>query len=234
MRTLSSLECLELWEQGLSLHPLDQGLLMLAAGLPEISCDALAGWPLGRRNQALVEMRCSAFGSRLQGWTTCAHCGENLEFEMDGSTIANVVHRPADGTISVRGHRYRLPASRDLSRAARETDAHQAALRIAESCRIDREPPADLDDAVLNELEQAMASADPLAEILIELRCPACGDPSNETLDIVSFFWTEIEARAKRLLGEVHSLAAVYGWTEPEVLALSDRRRALYLEMVRA
>ena len=99
MNKLSSQECLELWEQGMGLHPLDQGLLMLAVGLPDVSSDSLADWPLGRRNQALIKMRCSAFGARLQGWTTCAHCGEKLEFEMDGSTIANAAPEPADGTI---------------------------------------------------------------------------------------------------------------------------------------
>jgi hypothetical protein len=30
----------------------------------------------------------------------------------------------------------------------------------------------------------------------------------------------------------VHTLAAAYGWTEPEVLALSEPRRAAYLRLV--
>ncbi|HUD55174.1 MAG TPA: hypothetical protein VMR02_08095 [Terracidiphilus sp.] len=45
---------------------------------------------------------------------------------------------------------------------------------------------------------------------------------------------TQIEARARRLLYEVHTLAAAYGWSEREILSLSAPRRALYLEMVRA
>ena len=32
---------------------------------------------------------------------------------------------------------------------------------------------------------------------------------------------------------EVHTLASVYGWTEREILSLSEPRRAFYLEMVR-
>ena len=79
-----------------------------------------------------------------------------------------------------------------------------------------------------------MAVADPLAEIRLALCCPSCGDESTETIEIVSFLWGEIEARGKRLLTEVHAIAAAYGWTEAEALALSPARRAFYLEMVQA
>ena len=42
------------------------------------------------------------------------------------------------------------------------------------------------------------------------------------------------EARARALLAAVHTLARAYGWSEPDVLALSEQRRAAYLEMVTA
>jgi hypothetical protein len=77
-----------------------------------------------------------------------------------------------------------------------------------------------------------MAQADPMAEIRVTVNCPACGNESEETLDIVTFLWAEIEGRAKRLLWEIHAIASAYGWTETEILALSDSRRALYVEMV--
>jgi hypothetical protein len=35
------------------------------------------------------------------------------------------------------------------------------------------------------------------------------------------------------VLGDVHELARAYGWSEPEVLALSPWRRAAYLALVR-
>jgi hypothetical protein len=78
-----------------------------------------------------------------------------------------------------------------------------------------------------------MALADPMAEVLIELPCPACGTGHDSLLDIVSFFWSELEARAKRLLREIHDLATAYGWTESAILSLSDHRRAVYLDLVR-
>jgi hypothetical protein len=43
-----------------------------------------------------------------------------------------------------------------------------------------------------------------------------------------------VEARARRILQEVHTLASSYGWHEAEILALGDTRRAMYLQMVQA
>jgi hypothetical protein len=79
-----------------------------------------------------------------------------------------------------------------------------------------------------------MALADPFAETRLTLQCPGCGNAWEEWLDMVSFFWAEVEARARRVFLEIHTLASAYGWTEGEVLSLSDGRRAMYLEMAQS
>ena len=76
-----------------------------------------------------------------------------------------------------------------------------------------------------------MAEADPLAEVLVDVVCPACAAQFVADLDIASFVWAEVRARAQRLLRDVDVLARAYGWTEPEVLALTDRRRDAYLAL---
>ena len=63
--------------------------------------------------------------------------------------------------------------------------------------------------------------------------CPACGAAYVADLDVAGFVWAELRASAQRLLGEVDTLARAYGWTEPDVLALGERRRAAYLELAR-
>ena len=62
--------------------------------------------------------------------------------------------------------------------------------------------------------------------------CPACTFTWSEPFDIVTFFWAEIDAWARRLLADVHVLASSYGWSERDILALSPVRRQYYLEMV--
>src|SRR4051794_13064168 len=93
MRTFSSVDFLELWECASALHPLDHGLFALSAALPELPCDVLADWPLGRRNRALAELRCRHFGPVFKGWIACPQCAERLEFEIDGRAL---VGEPGD------------------------------------------------------------------------------------------------------------------------------------------
>lgn len=233
MKPLNNREILQLWDQGYSLHPLDQGLLALATALPEHSPSALADWSLGRRNQALVQMRCACFGAQLAAWTSCSKCAEKLEFELDASLLAQG-RKQADAegpaVVLLDGQSFRLPTSRDLSRVAAIADAEEAARQLAAACRTS--PVATSALPALEELGQQMSSADPMAEIAIELACPLCGHRNNAILDIANFLWAEIEAHAKRLLRDVHQLASAYGWSEREVLGLSENRRAAYLDMV--
>lgn len=237
MKPLNNRDCLELWEQGAALHPLDRGLLALRAAIQDTSDARLADWSVGRCNAALVELRCASFGPQLKAWTACAKCMERLEFELDGRELvppSSVGDRDYSETIAFNGQCYRLPTVRDLARASQELDLRSATALLVESCRLSREladPGAPTD---IEELERQMALADPLAEIVIDLACPGCGHENHSPLDIMSFLWTEIAARAKRLLREVHVLAAAYGWTEQAVLALSDQRRAYYIELVHA
>jgi hypothetical protein len=109
-----------------------------------------------------------------------------------------------------------------------------AAVELLELCRINNEASSHWSEEEIERIGEELAEADPLAEIQIALGCPTCANQYTEAIEIASFLWAEIEACAKRLLWEVHALATAYGWTEPDVLALSPARRALYLEMVQA
>ena len=221
MRALSSSDFLGVWEQGLNLHPLDQGLLALSVALPEVAPESLADWPLGRRNRSLFGLHCSCFGSRLLGWISCACCGEKMEFEMDSRGLMT---QTRDGTcddpVAVRGQSFRLPTSRDLAIVVHEAKAGApaAAIRVLERCCLANDNSFAWSEDDIKEIEETLASADPSPwlETRLALRCPACGHESGEILDIATFVWGEIASCAKRLLWEVHALASAYGWTEAQ------------------
>ena len=193
-------------------------------------CQDLADWPLGRRNQALAQVRCSCFGPQLEGWTACPRCHEKLEVQMDALALGSPVAQ-APVTITHDGQSFRLPTSRDLALAALEADLRAAAGRLMDACHLGENAPRRWSEREIEEVGERIAMADPMAEISLVLDCPACGNHWNESLDIASFLWTEVASRAKRLLREVHAIASAYGWTEREILSLSDARRAMYLEM---
>jgi hypothetical protein len=233
MQPLSNFDLLTLWERGARMHPLDRSVLAVAAALPEAPVEAPADWPLGRRNRMLAELHCACFGSRLQGWLPCAQCGERLEFEMDGRALASEQGgHAATEPVVVNGQSFRLPTSRDLARLAGEADSRSAAMRLLQYCRLEFDGAPALEEEDLEQIEEQLALADPLAETRLAMHCPACDHQWDETLNIGEFLWAEIEARARRLLFETHMLASAYGWSENEILSLSDPRRQLYLEMV--
>lgn len=242
MHALSTADFLSLWEDGQRLHSLDRGVLAVQCWFPGAAGESVADWSLGRRNQALARLHAQCFGSRIEGWTACGGCGEKLEFKVDCRAL---IERQGEGNsqpVEFKGQVFRAPTSRDLARIAGECDAERAALRLVGMCRIESGDeriagdggPAGWSGEELEQLGEAIAAADPLAEIALSLACPVCGLAREEALDLPAFLWAELEACAKRILNEVHALATAYGWSESEILSLSDARRALYLEMVQA
>jgi hypothetical protein len=240
MQKLSQADCLALWESGRGLHPLDQGVLAIQAASSECRHQEVADWPLGRRNYALAQLRCANFGRWLRGWSACSQCSQKLEFALDGHALMAAGTDSGDGRIALSDCEFRLPTSRDLAEVADLKDPSTAALRLAQLCLIDhchgsaRGAEVSWSEELLQSIGEQMALADPLAEIRLHFDCPSCGFAFDESLDLAAFLWKEMEARAKRLMLEVHELASAYGWTEAEILSLSAARRSLYLEMVRA
>jgi len=233
MRTLSSAETLTLWELGTGLHPLDRGLLALSfAGVS--SGETITDWPLGTRNRALLDLHAGWFAPQLEAWTTCPQCGEKVEFEVQVYSLVESAPERQPETVKVGDQVFRLPTSRDLAQVATASDEHSAAIHLLDRCRLGSTDSPAWTDEVLETVGESLALADPLAETRLALTCPACDCSWDESIDIASFIWAELEVRARRLLWEVHSLASAYGWSESEALALTPARRALYLEMVRA
>lgn len=238
MHALTQADYLALWESGQALHPIDQGLLAVQAAFPETREESVADWPLGRRNRALAQLHCACFGPSLRGWAACRQCGEKLEFDVDGHALVETgAGDDGTGTVTIESCVFRLPTSRDLARLAAAADTSSAAARLLDLCLVEDDSAEKPDGWSQHDVEaigEQLAAADPLAEILLDLHCPLCGESFKEALDLSMFFWSELEGRSKRLLLDVHELASAYGWTEAEVLSLSPVRRNFYLEQVRA
>jgi hypothetical protein len=234
MRALSSPGVLDLWEKGVSLHPLDRSLLALSLA-DASAASGVADWPLGRRNRALLDLHASWFGPRVQAWTSCPACREKVEFELNARELATAGQNGApQDSVTVGPHAFRLPTSRDVAHIVALDTPESAAVTLLDRCRIDG--PADIEwtGEMLEAVEDSLTSADPLADIRLALSCPSCRHEWDDAFDVGRFLWAEIESRARRVLWDVHTLASAYGWNESETLALSDARRAMYLEIVHA
>ncbi len=241
LRPLTSAELLSAWERGQGQPPVRQALALLTAAQPDASLDDLARLSIGRRDAALLALRSQVFGSRLTSVVACPTCSEQLELTFDAAEIGGEsLALSAESlalTVGEYSVRFRLPNSLDVA-AAQGSDAGAVRAALLDRCileaRCGDEPVAagELPAEVISAVAGQMAEADPMADIQISLTCPACRHAWQATLDIVSYFWAELQAWAYRLLAEVHTLAFAYGWGEADILALSPWRRQFYLGMV--
>jgi hypothetical protein len=242
MRPLSSRELLQVWEWGETQHPIDRALTLLAIACPETSPEKLAQLSVGQRDTLLLTLREWTFGSQLNSLATCPSCGEYLELNF---TVADIqvspdVNPTPEHSLSLGDYevKFRLPNSSDLAAIASYQDTLAARHTLLETCLLAASYQGksfsiqQLPSPVIEAVVEKMAQADPQADVQLALSCPGCKHQWQATFDIVSYFWSEINAWAKRILLEVHTLASAYGWGEADILAMSPRRRQLYLEMV--
>ena len=240
MIALSAAQLLDIWEWGQDKHPVDRALGLLALACPELAPGQLPRLTIGQRNSRLLSLRQSTLGSTLKGFARCPQCSLPLEFAVEVEALRGAEPEAQEYSLLVDNLalRFRLLNSLDLAAIVGMFDVEAARLRLIESCILEAKQDgavvaaAELPETALVALINAMNERDPQVEMHFQLTCAACGHRWSALFDIVSFFWTELGGRVRRLLAEVHVLARAYGWREADILALSQARRRSYLELV--
>ncbi|CCK31950.1 hypothetical protein BN159_7571 [Streptomyces davaonensis JCM 4913] len=223
------------WEAGLAEAPAGRALLLHRTARPDLDGTALPVLPVGQRESDLFALRRALFGDRMQVRLECSACGADMEFDLDAGQFA----LRTDGqevTVSEGGWEvaFRLPGIADLTAAARSGDPRAALLArcvVSATHHGTAAPAGTLPAPVQRRIAEAVEAADPGADVTLNVACPDCGQATRAELDIASYLWTELDAWARDILLDVHLLAAAYGWSEPQILALSPLRRRYYLEL---
>jgi len=243
MHPLAGDALLALWERGATLHPIDRALHVLAYAAPGRDPEALARLPLGVRDALLLAARRATLGERIEAQDACPACGERIEVALACSALAAGEAPPSpEWPLEAAGYRLRLRPldSHDAAASAQAGDVAAARALLLARCVVAAErdgesvPPAAFPEAVAAAAAASLAAHDGAAELMLSLACPRCGHAWSSVLDVASFVWTELVARAQHLLRDVHALARAYGWREADILALSDARRAAYLALATA
>lgn len=240
MRTPVARELLDAWERGLAQPPVHRALTLLASAEDQAPDEALWSLVVGERDARLFELRQRLFGPRLTFVASCPACAERLESSLDVAELCRERAPVSSGVHDFEGEgyrvRFRLPNCLDLMQTlggAPGSPSERLLARCVLEVRDGGSEPSELalPEALTRALAKRMAELDPVADIQLELSCPACGHTWHTPFDIGGFLWTEVHAWARRTLREVHCLARAYGWTESETLALSPTRRSIYLEL---
>ncbi|HAE59211.1 MAG TPA: phage baseplate protein [Anaerolineae bacterium] len=251
MRPLSASNLLEIWERGLGKTPLEQALVILAVAFPQAAWDTLAKLTIEQRDTTLFHLREQTFGSQLKGLADCPACGEKLELTFTANDLRSMGLLPnptlslpdtnqAGALLRRKGYEihFRLPTSADLLNIERLAEVELAHRHLLEACIISArhrknavpfsELPSPITQAIIEQIGQSAA----LANLTIESTCPDCGQQWKIVFDVVSYFWSEINAWAMRMMREIHVIASSYGWSEADILAMSAWRRQRYLELI--
>jgi hypothetical protein len=241
MRAFSTRELLDVWERGLARTPERWALLMLEAACPDSTPEDLERLSVGERDGRLLCLREWAFGGGFNSLAACPACAEQLELSFQAEDVRVP---PPSGTgpfhLSVGGHEleFRLPDSLDLLAVSAHAEVDEARQVLFERCLVFARSGgvevsvAELPPEVVDAVSEEMDRLDPQGNVRLNVACPRCGHGWQVLFDICSYLRSELDAWARRLLWEVHLLASAYGWRESDTLALSPRRRLLYVQMV--
>jgi hypothetical protein len=241
MRPVTTAELLNTWEQGAGRTLPEKALLLLDAACADGEPGDPALLSIGERDARLLQLREWMFGSQLLNIADCPTCNERIEWINNVTDLRVPASELPAATFNMQVENYdiqfRLPNSYDLSKAASREYSLNPKRLLAE-CIISAHKDAREYDAtelpaqVFELLDERMGTADPQANIVMNLSCPACGHTWEAQFDIVSYLWTEIDNWSKHVLQDVAMLAAAFGWSESQVLNLSAQRRQLYLDIV--
>jgi hypothetical protein len=218
-------DLLDWWEDARALSPIDRPVQLLALFV-EAPAEAIADWPIGRRDLALLEARAMLLGPEIRAITACAACGAEVEALFEARAIT-VDDRDSSATAALEdGTRLRAATSRDLAAALASP---QPRLALAQACVLEDAPAWT--EARVAEAAAALQALDPQADIRLELECVECATRWTAPLFVEPFLWRELGAWARARFDEVDRLARAYGWGESDVLALSPQRRRTYVEL---
>jgi len=212
---------LELIGQGEKLSQLERTLLLLCAARPEVTEDMAWDWSVGDRDRAIWKAWIHDHNEVLEAVSICPECGEIVEFELPlDFALPDAVSDHASLEINGKNIKLRLPTSRDMHNA----------LMGKMNLRMDG---GSMDELLQPATDAALEAADPGLDMLITHDCPACATIWKQSLDVCRYVWQDCEMHAKRLFHDIDIIARVYGWSEQEILTLSEQRRLHYVSMIR-
>jgi len=224
------------WEAGAGAPELARGCAVLgAAGLADPA--SLLDVPVGLVGTLGIRCFLTSFGSQVDALTACQACGATLDVALSLTELLpgqDGAEDPApertlplaSGVVTVRS-----PTVRDLLAAAADRDPRGELVRRCAQRAGAAVELADLGPGELALVDEALEELSGLGLITVQAACPDCGQPVAALLDPAALLWQQVQGAAPALLRDVATLAAAFGWSEREILALPAARRYVYLQL---
>jgi len=226
---MGDIDLISAWEVARGQPPVWRGVTILAAH----GAEAPQLFGVGAREAGVLAVYRELIGERLDCEAHCDTCGERLEFSLTPQDLA-APSGAASPRVDVDGWTVtvRVPTTEDVAWAIDQPDPNAALFRrcVVAAARNGVEPPTGcLPAFVRDACERRLDELAPLANVDVELACPACGQAGRAPLDISAFVLTALHQWVATRLNEVARLCHAYGWAETDVLTMSRWRRRFYL-----
>lgn len=211
--------------------------------------EAVRSLTVGDREALLLHLRRLTLGEHIRCVLRCPDpgCGGDMEVNLKVGKLLQPTYTEVRDrylkTVSQNGTgyriRFRLPTGGDQEAVAAlaRVDLRAGAASLLARCieEVTTEDgglvgalPEDVEDGVAS----YMSELDPQAEMKLRVTCPDCANSFSAVLEAGDYLFQELQRRLRHLYREVHLLALYYHWSEQEILALSTRKRRLYLELL--
>lgn len=245
MTTVDPAWLLRAWERAGPVPPAARGaVLAWEAGLTS-DLEAALDMPVDGLTGLVASLYTDYFGPAADAVLDCRSCGATLDVavpvsvastDRGGAPAACELVLPSGRRVKVRA-----PTTRDLL-AVREEDDVAASLLARCVTEVggagpDDDRPRDgvtcadaADTAAVDATLEDLAGA---AAVVVRTSCPECGTSVTAPVDVALFLWDQVAREAPAVLADITDLAATFGWSEAEILALTPARRASYLGLVR-
>ena len=182
----------------------------------------------GDRDQLLAALHRALWSDRIVSTLSCPACGAAYDVSFELSALQrSLAEQSEPATVeaaralrTTAGERFELSAvDREEAAALRGPSAGAAWLAAAVTGAADADP-----DAVGPRLD-AVA---PIIDVDLDTRCAECEHPQLARFDLQGFVLQRLLDERDGVLDDLHALAAGYGWSLPDILALPrSLRRSL-------
>jgi hypothetical protein len=201
--------------------------------------------PVGKRIECLFKLATADTDNEISSTFRCLNdeCGLELEVELSAAEVvlqqeevyqtARISVPLAKGNLALR-----RPTANDQREWLKTEFANEAsAFRSMARTLLTGDSVEDaIEGAAANELVAAVESAleehDPLVNFNLKVKCSSCGTESLLAIDLEELSLQRLRQAQLHLFATVHTLAANYHWTEPQIFNVPYWRRARYLRLI--
>lgn len=210
--------------------------------------DTVRSLKVGDREALLLHLRRLTFGDRMQCILACPipECKEKMDLDLNVKDLLlqPYTYKEEWHTARLRDNDqayevcFRVPTGTDqeivseLAQSDLLAASRVLLYRCIRTIATDGKMVKELPGALEVQLSRKMAELDPQAELAINTVCPACKNRISVIFDTATYLSQEMAIHIENIYREVHMLAFYYHWSESDILAMSQRKRGRYLELL--